>query len=66
MLNLIIENAGTILISLLLAVAVALIIVTMYRDRKRGKSSCGCSCGACPMSGSCHKAMHGNHHKTGR
>ncbi len=55
MLNGIMENAGTIVVSLLLAGLVALIIVRLRRDRKRGKSSCGANCGCCPMAGSCHK-----------
>ena len=54
--NMILENAGTILISLALIGLVVLIIVRLDRDRKQGKSSCGSSCGCCPMSGTCHKA----------
>ncbi len=49
------ENAGTILISLLLIGVVTLIIIQLRRDKKRGKSSCGANCGCCPMAGSCHK-----------
>ena len=49
------ENAGTIIVSIVLAALVAVIVVRLRRDRKRGKSSCGCNCGCCPMSGSCHK-----------
>ena len=51
----IMENAGTILVSILLLGAVAAIILTLRRDRKRGKSSCGGNCGCCPMGGCCHK-----------
>ncbi len=50
------ENAGTIVLSLLLLGAVAGIIVKLFRDKKKGKSSCGCNCGCCPMASSCHKA----------
>lgn len=49
------ENAGTIIITLLLAGVVYTIIMKLRRDRRQGKSSCGCSCGNCPMAGSCHK-----------
>ncbi len=55
MLSGIMENAGTIIISLLLIGLVALIIVQLRRDKKKGKSSCGANCGCCPMAGSCHK-----------
>ena len=55
MLQAVVENAGTIIISLILLVIVACVIVTLVRDKKQGKSSCGSNCGCCPMSGSCHK-----------
>ena len=55
MLQGIIDHAGTILVSIILAGLVAGIIVRLRRDRKQGKSSCGCNCGNCPMAGSCHK-----------
>ena len=51
----IIDNAGTILISLALIGLVVLIVARMRKDKKQGKSSCGCNCGCCPMSGTCHK-----------
>ena len=51
----IIDNAGTIIVSIVLIGLVAGIIVRLHRDRKQGKSSCGCNCGSCPMAGSCHK-----------
>ncbi|MBR4577662.1 MAG: FeoB-associated Cys-rich membrane protein [Clostridia bacterium] len=49
------ENAGTIVVTLVLVGIVAAILVKMRKDKKQGKSSCGCSCGSCPMSGACHK-----------
>ena len=49
------ENAGTIIVSVLLIALVARIVVRMCKDKKQGKSSCGCSCGSCPMAGSCHR-----------
>ncbi|MBR4538376.1 MAG: FeoB-associated Cys-rich membrane protein [Clostridia bacterium] len=55
MLDTIMENAGTILVSLLLIGLVAGIIVKLRRDKKQGKSSCGGNCGCCPMGGCCHK-----------
>ena len=50
-----IDNAGTILVSLILAAVIVGIVISIRKDRKQGKSSCGCSCGSCPMSGSCHR-----------
>ncbi len=55
MLNWIMENAGTILVSLLLIGLVAAIVVKLRRDKKQGVSSCGGNCGCCPMGGCCHK-----------
>ena len=51
----IIENAGTIIVSLALAGLVALIILRLRKDKKRGKCSCSGNCGCCPMAGSCRK-----------
>ncbi|MBR6029880.1 MAG: FeoB-associated Cys-rich membrane protein [Clostridia bacterium] len=56
MLNALMDNAGTIGVSLLLAALVTLIVLSLRRDRKRGKSSCGSGCASCPMAGACHKA----------
>ena len=55
MLQAIVDNAGTILVSLALAALVAVIILRLRRDKKQGKTSCGGNCGCCPMAGSCHK-----------
>ena len=55
MLQGIMDNAGTIIVSLVLAGIVAAVIARMHKDRKKGKSSCGCNCGCCPMASSCHK-----------
>ena len=49
------ENAGTIVVSLLLIGLMAWIIVRLRKNKKQGKSSCGCNCGCCPMASSCHK-----------
>ena len=51
----IIDNAGTIAVSLILIALVATIIIRLRKDKKQGKSSCGSNCGCCPMAGSCHK-----------
>ncbi|MDO5326033.1 MAG: FeoB-associated Cys-rich membrane protein [Clostridia bacterium] len=55
MIQAITENAGTIIVSLLLIAMITAIITHLLRNKKQGKSSCGCNCGSCPMSGSCHK-----------
>ena len=49
------ENAGTILVCLVMIAIVAAIITSLIRCRRRGKSSCGCNCAHCSMAGSCHK-----------
>ena len=48
------ENAGTIVVSLILVAIVALAIRSIVKDKKSGKSSCGCNCSHCAMSGRCH------------
>ena len=54
MLQGIVDNAGTIIVSLALIGLVVWIIVKLRRDKKQGKCSCGGNCGCCPMCGSCH------------
>ena len=51
----IIENAGTIIVSIALIALVTCIIIRLCKEKKQGKSSCGCNCGCCSMAGSCHK-----------
>ena len=51
----IMDNAGTIAVTLLLAGVITAIIFKLRKERKQGKSSCGGTCGCCPMAGSCHK-----------
>lgn len=53
--NWLIENAGTIIVSLLLTGVVCLAVRQMRRDKKQGKSTCGGNCGCCPMGSKCHK-----------
>ena len=55
MLRIIAENAGTIVVSLVLIGVIALIVARLRKDGKEGKSSCGGNCGCCPMAGSCHR-----------
>lgn len=54
MLNWIVNNLATILISLGLLLIVAAIVVKLVKDKKKCKSSCGCNCAHCAMAGSCH------------
>ena len=51
----IVENAGTIIVSIALIALVTGIVIRMRKEKKQGKSSCGCNCGCCPMAGSCRK-----------
>ncbi len=54
MMQIIVENAGTIAVTIGLAAMVVGIIIKLHKDRKQGRSSCGGNCGACPMAGKCH------------
>ena len=49
------ENAGTIIVSIVLIALVTGIVIRLRKDKKQGKSSCGGNCGCCPMGGACHK-----------
>ncbi len=51
----IVDNAGTIVVTLVLIGMIAAILIKLRKDKKQGKASCGCNCGCCPMAGSCHK-----------
>lgn len=55
MLDFIMNNIGTIIVSVLLLGIVSAIIIVTVRNKKRGKTSCGCGCSNCAMSGICHK-----------
>jgi len=53
--NFIINNLGTIIVSIIIIAVVAVIIVNMIKKKKSGKSiGCSCSCGNCPSKGLCH------------
>lgn len=54
-LEFIIQNIGTILVTLGLIAIVSAIVRKLIRDKKAGKSSCGCDCSRCGMCGSCHQ-----------
>ncbi len=55
MISFIIENIGTIIVSLILVAIVSFAVASMIRDKKKGKScTCGGSCSGCAMSGRCH------------
>ncbi|MDE5583667.1 MAG: FeoB-associated Cys-rich membrane protein [Ruminococcus sp.] len=52
--NFITENAGTILVGLIVLAVITAIILKIIADKKKGKSSCGCGCENCPSSKVCH------------
>ena len=58
MIDWLIENLGTIFVTLILILIVGLVIYSMVRNKMKGKSSCGCSCSSCPAGGMCHKNGH--------
>ncbi|MBQ9374860.1 MAG: FeoB-associated Cys-rich membrane protein [Ruminococcus sp.] len=51
----IIDNLGTIIISVVLLAVAASIIFKLVKNKKQGKTSCGCGCSNCPSSSVCHK-----------
>ncbi len=51
------DNAGTILVCIVLIFIVAGIIRSLIKDKKRGKSSCGNNCAHCAMAGKCHNTQ---------
>lgn len=53
MMDWMIANISTILVTLLLLGLVSLVIRKMLKDKKRGVTSCGTSCSGCAMAGSC-------------
>ena len=53
MMDWIINNISTILVSVALLFLVSLVIRKMVRDKKRGITSCGTSCSGCAMADSC-------------
>ncbi len=55
MLEWIVLNLSTIIISLILAVIVALIIIKIVKGKKKGKSGYGCDCSSCAMHCQCHQ-----------
>ena len=54
MIEFIVNNLATIVVSILLLGAVAGIIVRLVKNKRQGKTSCGCGCSNCAMSGICH------------
>ena len=55
MLSYISDNAGTIVVCLILVILVTLAARKIVADRRAGKHSCGGNCGGCPMSGQCER-----------
>lgn len=55
MLQWLLENYGTILVSLVLIGLVIAITIYLTRQKKQGKSSCGAGCAHCAMAGQCHE-----------
>lgn len=55
MTEVLIQHAGTIIVSLLVAAGIVLAVRKLIRDKKKGKSLCGDNCSGCPHSGTCHK-----------
>ena len=55
MLEWIVNNLSTIVISFVLLAVVTLIVIKTVADKRNGKATCGCGCQNCAMKDSCHK-----------
>ena len=54
MIEWIIANGGSVVVSLILLCIVIAIVFKMVRDRRVGKSGCGCGCAGCGEASACH------------
>lgn len=63
-LEFLIQNVGTIAVSLVLAFIVALLVWSLVKDKRAGRSGCGGGCQGCPMSGKCHGGANGESKKS--
>ena len=54
MLDMILNNLATIIISLALILVIILIVRSIIKDKKNGKSSCGANCACCALRDKCH------------
>lgn len=57
MLTFLAENAGTIIVLLILIAVLTAIVVKFIRDKKKGKGLCACGCAGCPSKDMCHKEL---------
>lgn len=57
MLEWLVNNLATIIISALLLAVVVLVVCSMVRQKRKGRSSCGCNCASCALNGQCHTAV---------
>ena len=60
MIDFLVNNIGTISVSLLLIAILSAIVAVMVRNKKKGVSSCGGGCSGCPFSGRCHSGENGS------
>ncbi len=54
MLDMILNNLATIIISIVLLAVILLILRTIIKDKRNGKSSCGANCACCALHDKCH------------
>lgn len=55
---LLVINAPTVVIGVMIALLFAAIVFRGVRRRKRGEGGCGCGCSGCPHSALCHGEGH--------
>ncbi|MBQ3151595.1 MAG: FeoB-associated Cys-rich membrane protein [Clostridia bacterium] len=49
------ENAGTIIVAVVVAIIFLAIVIKGIKNKKEGKHSCSCGCDGCAASEYCHK-----------
>ncbi len=63
MVDLIINNIGSIVVGLAVLALLVLLTLKLISDKKKGRSSCGGACTSCPNAGLCHGDCHGDEPK---
>ncbi len=54
MIALLLDNLGSVLVTVGLVTVLGLILWGVLRRKRQGRSSCGCGCASCPMADKCH------------
>lgn len=61
MLQWLMQNAATIIVSIVIAILTIAVIRKLIRDKREGKASCGCGCTNCAMQENCRERNKKSH-----